>query len=133
MDSQSEIRITLRLPADLRDRLAASADANSRSMNGEIVFRLDDYDRAVRELAETDKLLEEREIALFNDRARLSALVGPDGDVSALIEAKQQEIDDLRKRLMDSQEVVARVSSHNELLNQVLSRISEIERKISED
>lgn len=42
MEEDSEVRITLRLPASLRDSLTASADANSRSMNGEIVSRLSD-------------------------------------------------------------------------------------------
>ncbi|MBN8998866.1 MAG: Arc family DNA-binding protein, partial [Rhizobiales bacterium] len=36
-----EIRLTLRLPAELRDRLATSAERSSRSMNGEIVSRLE--------------------------------------------------------------------------------------------
>lgn len=36
-----EIRITLRLSAGLRDRLASSAAHNSRSMNGEIIARLE--------------------------------------------------------------------------------------------
>lgn len=36
-----EIRITLRLPAPLRDRLAEGATENARSMNGEIVARLE--------------------------------------------------------------------------------------------
>src|SRR5690606_1276650 len=37
-----EVRITLRLPGSLRDRLLEAADKNSRSMNGEIVARLED-------------------------------------------------------------------------------------------
>lgn len=60
MDDDSEVRITLRLPAKLRDRLSASADANSRSMNGEIVERLDwSLDRATDEIANlTQQLLD---------------------------------------------------------------------------
>ncbi|WP_273727498.1 Arc family DNA-binding protein [Brucella gallinifaecis] len=41
MDDQ-EIRITLRLPFPLRDRLSESATSASRSMNGEIVERLEE-------------------------------------------------------------------------------------------
>ncbi|MEP9370483.1 Arc family DNA-binding protein [Mesorhizobium sp. KR1-2] len=37
-----EVRITLRLPARLRDALIKSANESSRSMNGEIVNRLDE-------------------------------------------------------------------------------------------
>lgn len=36
----SEVRITLRLPDDVRDRIAAAATANGRSMNAEIVARI---------------------------------------------------------------------------------------------
>jgi hypothetical protein len=42
MNDASETRITLRLPAWLRDDLAASAERTNRSMNGEIVDRLID-------------------------------------------------------------------------------------------
>lgn len=37
-----EVRVTLRLPQALRDQLANAAEANDRSMNGEIVQRLRD-------------------------------------------------------------------------------------------
>lgn len=36
-----EVRLTLRLPASLRDRLAKEAEASGRSMNGEMVYRLE--------------------------------------------------------------------------------------------
>lgn len=39
-DGDDEVRITLRLPAKLRDKLTDGAADNSRSMNGEIVARL---------------------------------------------------------------------------------------------
>lgn len=38
--ADEEVRITLRLPALLRDRLATAATDSGRSMNGEIVLRL---------------------------------------------------------------------------------------------
>ncbi len=57
MDEQ-EIRITLRLPFPLRDRLSESAASASRSMNGEIVERLEESFRVHALLA---KALEERD------------------------------------------------------------------------
>lgn len=42
MEESSEVRITLRLSSALRDYLAASAERNSRSMNGEILARLEE-------------------------------------------------------------------------------------------
>lgn len=36
----SEVRITLRLPDDVRDQIAAAATENGRSMNAEIVARI---------------------------------------------------------------------------------------------
>lgn len=36
----SEVRITLRFPSELRDSLLSSAEANNRSMNAEIVSLL---------------------------------------------------------------------------------------------
>lgn len=47
----SETRITLRLPTELRDRLQAASNDSERSMNGEIVFRLDDFDRLAEEVS----------------------------------------------------------------------------------
>ena len=41
MMAEEEIRITLRLPAPLRDKLQSTLDATKRSMNGEIVARLE--------------------------------------------------------------------------------------------
>lgn len=40
--ADEEVRITLRLPASLRDRLTEAASDSGRSMNGEIVSRLED-------------------------------------------------------------------------------------------
>lgn len=39
--SDEEIRLTLRLPASLRDRIAKEAEKSGRSMNGEMVYRLE--------------------------------------------------------------------------------------------
>lgn len=47
MPGDVEVRCTLRIPKELRDRVAEAAEINSRSLNGEMLFRLDDYDRLV--------------------------------------------------------------------------------------
>lgn len=39
--SDEEVRLTLRLPASLRDRIAKEAEKSGRSMNGEMVYRLE--------------------------------------------------------------------------------------------
>lgn len=39
--SDEEVRLTLRLPSSLRDRIAKEADKSGRSMNGEMVYRLE--------------------------------------------------------------------------------------------
>ncbi|ESX13639.1 hypothetical protein X768_04690 [Mesorhizobium sp. LSJC265A00] len=66
-----ETRITLRLPAPLRDALAKGAQVSSRSMNGEIVFRLEQFEFLTEQLVEALALLEKREEALFSDRVAL--------------------------------------------------------------
>ncbi|HWM82968.1 MAG TPA: Arc family DNA-binding protein [Pseudolabrys sp.] len=41
MAADAEVRITFRMPANLRERVAAAAEKNNRSMNAEIVARLE--------------------------------------------------------------------------------------------
>lgn len=41
MASNDTLHLTVRMPAQLRDRLRKSADANRRSMNSEIIHYLD--------------------------------------------------------------------------------------------
>lgn len=73
MEEDSEVRITLRLPASLRDSLAASADVKSRSMNGEIVSRLSDSfnDERIAQLM--------RERAVNRDKHILYVVLDADG------------------------------------------------------
>lgn len=53
-----EVRITLRMPESLRDRLLRASEMNNRSMNGEIVDRLDwTFERST---AEMQSLLDEQ-------------------------------------------------------------------------
>ncbi|MER8979280.1 Arc family DNA-binding protein [Mesorhizobium sp. M0870] len=74
MDDTTEARITLRLPTVLRDKLLKAAEESNRSMNGEIVFRLDEFDRLVGEIVQMANSLEKREEALFGERSNVRAL-----------------------------------------------------------
>ena len=68
-----EVRITLRLPASLRDKLLSSADDRSRSMNGEIVERLDwSFERATAEKESLLKLIHEQDSELRSLREKLA-------------------------------------------------------------
>ncbi|MDO6963980.1 Arc family DNA-binding protein [Rhizobium alvei] len=49
MVDENEIRLTLRLPASLRDKLSEKAGSNGRSLNAEILTRIE------RTLAEEDQ------------------------------------------------------------------------------
>lgn len=40
--TREDPQMKLRLPAELKDRLAAAADDNSRSLNAEVVLRLEE-------------------------------------------------------------------------------------------
>lgn len=75
MEDTTETRITLRLPTVLRDRLIEAARASSRSMNGEIVFRLEQFDVVLDDLKKTAEMLEKREEALFTDRVQLRKML----------------------------------------------------------
>jgi hypothetical protein len=68
MADDDEIRITLRLPASLRDGLQKAAEANARSMNGEIVARLRHFNELWEENSELRSRL--RFEASFGDDLR---------------------------------------------------------------
>ncbi|MHC1547776.1 Arc family DNA-binding protein [Phyllobacterium sp. K27] len=57
-----EVRITLRLPVSMRDRLTESAAATSRSMNGEILARIEAAE-GVRRLLDDFELLKAQYVA----------------------------------------------------------------------
>ena len=79
MSDEEDARCPLRISRDLRDRIAASAEANSRSLNGEVAFRIEDYDRIV-------SLLKQ----LSGDNPVIAADFGPDDNApSALHEVKK--------------------------------------------
>ncbi len=53
----------LRLPPGLREQLKTRADANGRSLNSEIVFRLEEFEKMRVDRTERERLLE-REVRL---------------------------------------------------------------------
>lgn len=55
-EDSGEVRLTLRLPASLRDRLTKEASMSGRSLNAEMVFRLEIS-------ADVDRLLKDFELA----------------------------------------------------------------------
>ncbi|MDR7034520.1 Arc family DNA-binding protein [Mesorhizobium sp. BE184] len=88
-DDDAEIRITLRLPAKLRDRLEYSAGMNSRSMNGEIVDRLDwSFDRSTKEMQALLDQISERDARI----RELEAFVRPPAELSGADLAKTTKL-----------------------------------------
>jgi hypothetical protein len=79
VENSDEVRITLRLPARLRDRLSHAAEMNSRSMNGEIVERLDwTFDRSTKEMQSLLDQIQARD-------ARIAELEGVIGKLDAVL------------------------------------------------
>ncbi|RVH37643.1 Arc family DNA-binding protein [Sinorhizobium meliloti] len=92
---EEEVRITLRLPASLRDKLLASAEDRSRSMNGEIVERLDwSFDRATDERANLLKLVHDQDTELQELRERVK---NPGAEIGRLKQLLADERDANRK------------------------------------
>lgn len=99
MNDESEVRITLRLPASLRNRLAKASLANNRSMNGEIVERLDwSFDPSTEEM--TDLLARAMDASEHASRASRKAadlafeLKNEQAEKAALAE----QIEELRRK-----------------------------------
>ena len=68
MSDDEEVRLTLRLPAQLRDRLTREAQSSGRSLNGEMVHRLektlDDEQLTEKSLVDIDKRLDNLEFQM---------------------------------------------------------------------
>jgi hypothetical protein len=125
MDNDSEARITLRLPTALRHRLTDAAQASSRSMNGEIVFRLEDFDRLSAELEKTEALLTKREEALFTDRVELRNLRPELEEVRRRLDGYVREVADLRK-IIDQQRLILKLSEYTrDTLERILEEAEE--------
>lgn len=107
MEDQGEVRITLRLPSSLRDRLSAAADGNSRSMNGEIVARLDEFD-ALLSSSEAEKMKARETVAGLSNTYQQS------------LEAKDRVIEGLEKQIS----ALERMSNILEKLNGMVQKVS---------
>lgn len=90
MEDTTEARITLRLPTVLRDRLLKAAEQTNRSMNGEIVFRLDDFDRLNDDLINTLERLGKLEERAYTALSRLRHLE-PEHEALLLAAAEQEK------------------------------------------
>ncbi len=102
-----EVRITLRLPAPLRDDLLKSAEENARSMNGEIVFRLEEATRLADVLRGTEELLVKREERLFAELSQRRKWEQEGSDRNSLAEklrAAELKIAELEKKTHRLQE-----------------------------
>ena len=93
-----ETRITLRLPVVLRDDLTESAAKHSRSMNGEIVHRLEEFGRALLKIVDLseavmrldDDLRKERDTnrKLVEDMTRVANILHDTQDAKAELDDK---------------------------------------------
>ncbi len=101
--SDEEVRITLRLPARLRDRLQASAEETSRSMNGEIVARLD---------------------GSFAETVTPQAVV----DAYALVEALRAQLEAYAERLRETEKQMA--EDHRRIRDEYLEKTKQMREEI---
>jgi hypothetical protein len=100
-EDKGEIRITLRLPGHLRDKLTSSAAEHARSMNGEIVARLSEADELWERVKEAERLeshWREEATELRADADRLRAELATTkamhrAELQAKIEKLNEEID----------------------------------------
>lgn len=117
--SAKQDQFVLRFPDGLRDRIKSEASRNGRSLNAELVFRLDAFDHLTDQVEGLIKDLENRDRMLFDDRARYRDLIGDGNDLAPMIEAKQAEIDRLRMDLVDSRYVSAQLRRQSEQLEKL--------------
>jgi hypothetical protein len=88
-ETDEEVRITLRLPQKLRDRLISAAEMNSRSMNGEIVERLDySFERLTEDMQKLLDDASDNEFMAERLKAEMSTKVAKLEEQVAIAEAK---------------------------------------------
>lgn len=118
-------RITLRIPKDLHERLADSADKTSKSMNAEIIARLSESfairnvdDRVVDRVSELDRQVADLTVESYS-------LLREAGTVSELIDlaTSAQEKSDLLTRL-DS--IITRVGHLEVTKQRLVKKITEM-------
>lgn len=116
MEDPTEVRITLRLPTALRDRLISAAQESARSMNGEIVHRVESFD-ALKEELSTAKEMYLKNVKMIEDlRAKVV------GDTELRI--------DIRQQLVVAQDKIQHLEEVKERLERTLE---EIERQKEEE
>lgn len=72
-DSRTADKFVLRLPEGLRDRINVAAERNHRSMNGEMIARIDgslDLERKYEEMRQLNSFLN-RQIAILEQAAQV--------------------------------------------------------------
>lgn len=120
-------RITLRIPKELHERLADSADKTSKSMNAEIIARLSESfsvrsveDRAVDRVSELDRQVADLTVESYS-------LLREAGTVSDLMElaASKQEKSDLLNRLNS---IITRVGHVEVTKQRLVKKITDMKR-----
>lgn len=120
-------RITLRIPKDLHERLADSADKTSKSMNAEIIARLSESfetkstdDRAVERITELDREVAELTVESYR-------LMREAGAIADQMDRTPDESE--RRALMDNMIKITNKVGHLEVAKQRLVRkITEMKR-----
>lgn len=126
--SDKQDQYMVRFPDGMRDHLKAAAEENNRSLNAEIIFRLTEFDRLTAAIAKTEAMLVKREEELFSDRVRLREIAKMEEPLPALLEQKQKEVDDLRQRLADAQEITAHLRLQTDSMEQLKSDFDLVKR-----
>jgi len=88
--AQPQDKYVMRMPDGMREALKAEAWANNRSLNAEIVLRLEEFESLKRRLVETEAQLD-RAFKLYQEQAEdLSELVklGPEGVLYVALDAR---------------------------------------------
>lgn len=92
---QDQDKFVVRLPDGMRDRIKAAADANSRSMNAEIVSVLEDR-------FPPDDDIDKVDLALFTIRELLLSGQLDADEISEALDKAEDGLEDLQRRLARS-------------------------------
>ncbi|MGK9419242.1 Arc family DNA-binding protein [Pseudomonas cedrina] len=120
-------RITLRIPKELHERLADSADQTSKSMNAEIIARLSESfttksvdDRAVDRVSELDRQIADLTVESYR-------LMREAGSISELMElaGSKQEKSDLFNQMNS---IMTRVGHVEVSKQRLVKKITEMKR-----
>ena len=142
MDNEEPIKTQLRLPAALQERLVAAAKASGRSMNAEMVYRLDNsfsllegelLDRRQEEMARLVLSLERVTAELIHTEAALTIRKGKLAGANAASDPEclelQANLDQLRARETQLEELYARQANEVDFLRGRVRELLEPSRK----